>query len=865
VNELDGMVFILFFLLYYKFLSLGMIELYVALSLMGLGYVFNQNKAVMSNLPFKLDPHDIPSQDSLHSSNHTQTVKKIEAEKAQKMIDGSKTNGKDYLGNQKIPNVIDKNYGYDRLQGNTQFRQKKDRTTGGKDTMFSPLKGCHVPKEEFAHNNMVPFFKNRNTQSMKPDAFQERLENFTGTPQNYKPKVESKSFFKPKKNMGNVNGMPSMTDFEQSRIAVPLTHNNVLPFRQEQVGPGLNLDYNSGPTGGFDQHEIRDFVLPKTTDQLRTKNNPKVLIGASDNQKETYEGRVVEGQKGSERGKVGLLAKNRPDRFYKNTPDMYLKTTGAYLKGKQAPKYDAKDTNRQDTSTKEYKGVAFDKSKQAWVKSEYSDTNRQNLGPLNKGHASITSKGKGSDFDHGKKNIQVYANQRDTTTMKTYEGNVMSLVKAMIAPFDDIAKFSKKEYLVDNPRTYGQMSAQMPSKATAYDPNDVARTTIKETTLSEAEKMNLKGHNKGYVYDPNDVARTTVKETTLSDAEKMNLTGPVRAYVYDPNDIARTTVKETTLSEAEKMNFKGHNKGFVYDPNDIARTTTKETTLSEAEKMNLKGHTKNYVYDPNDIARTTTKETTLSEAEKMNLRGNRTAGMTYTDDPARTTIRQTLDNGEIYFNLTGNDAGYVYDPNDVARTTIKETTIDNDYTGIVDGHNDSDGYRIAPTDMKYTHKQFLSDNDYIGGVDGSYDADGYRVAPTDIKDTSKQFLSDNEHFGIIGDNSSYKQQSFENMYNAEIDDGKEVLLEGRDPVYENTKIALGADSINADTRRHELDYDDIFERQFENKERLSNNAHGNATYSQDNFTKQKCGYGRIDDRMDIGEMRPHNPFVTSII
>ena len=46
------------------------------------------------------------------------------------------------------------------------------------------------------------------------------------------------------------------------------------------------------------------------------------------------------------------------------------------------------------------------------------------------------------------------------------------------------------------------------------------------------------------VYDPNDVAKTTIKETNIHNEREGNMSGPKKLMVYDPNDVARTTIKE---------------------------------------------------------------------------------------------------------------------------------------------------------------------------------------------------------------------------------------------------------------------------------------------------------------------------------
>ena len=77
--------------------------------------------------------------------------------------------------------------------------------------------------------------------------------------------------------------------------------------------------------------------------------------------------------------------------------------------------------------------------------------------------------------------ILVYNNERDITSTRVYQGNLTSLIKSIAAPVIDMIKITKKEEFIDNPRHFGNMGIQIPSKQTIYDPNDIAKTTIKES------------------------------------------------------------------------------------------------------------------------------------------------------------------------------------------------------------------------------------------------------------------------------------------------------------------------------------------------------------------------------------------------
>ena len=129
------------------------------------------------------------------------------------------------------------------------------------------------------------------------------------------------------------------------------------------------------------------------------------------------------------------------------------------------------------------------------------------------------------------------------------------------------------------------MSRQAPNRSTVYDPNDIARTTIKETNIHDNRTgaMSRQAPERSTVYDPNDIARTTIKETNIHDNRTgaMGRQAPERSTVYDPNDIAKTTIKETNIHDNRTGNYGDINppRSTVYDPDDIPKTTNKETTI----------------------------------------------------------------------------------------------------------------------------------------------------------------------------------------------------------------------------------------------------------------------------------------------
>ena len=283
--------------------------------------------------------------------------------------------------------------------------------------------------------------------------------------------------------------------------------------------------------------------MPKSVDELRTLNNPKL----------TYKGKVLAGKNISQRGMEGKVFKHRPDTFYINTPDRYNTTTGAVLKETKRPCIMLKDTNRKDTSV-EYKGIAKVSTDKAG--------------------------------DYGKAGIELPPTEREITGTRTHVSNVSSVVKAIIAPIMDVMKPTKKENCEGNNRQAGNFSTAV-SKLKVHDPNDVARTTLKEAYIHDTRTPNFGTEVKKHiVYDPDDIAKTTTKELTEDKVKTGNFaTEHDKHIVYDPEDIARRTTKEMTIYDDHKgivsRNVIGSGDGYIVSSAHAPNTNKQFTSDHE--------------------------------------------------------------------------------------------------------------------------------------------------------------------------------------------------------------------------------------------------------------------------------------------
>jgi competence transcription factor ComK len=780
-----------------------MIEIYVAVTLLGLGYILNLQSETARTPPKpnkQVSVNELNNAHNVYDSRFLETARKLEYAKAQDLYNKAAKN----------QNVIFKNPDMH---------------------VQSSLSGMKIPKEEFRHNNMQPFGR------VKAHNHENRqLETFTGTSSHYKPKREVVNLFQPEKDVSNIYGSQVNTQFYLDRAVQSRVKNNVLPFEQVQVGPGLGKSYSAKPTGGYQQLEVQDYARPKTVDDLRPGNKPKV----------TYSGRTVDGQKGSKPATIGQVSKNRVDTFYQNTPDRYFKTTGAFLKPIQHAQPVDKDTNRQ-TNSRDYTGIAYKNTKGVQTRGAVAQPMKTQLKNFNIGQATFVQPQHG---DYGKASIQTYTNERDITQTRTYQSNIMTAVKALIAPIEDFIRPTKKQQLVGVRES--MMQSTLPPKQTVYDPNNIARTTIKETILHETADLNVRGPVKNIVYDPDSIARTTLKETMVQETPDLNVRGPVKNIVYDPDGVARTTLKETMVQETADLNVKGYVKNIVYDPDGIARTTLKETMVQETADLNVKGPEKSRAYDPNSIAKTTIKETMVHEAQYANIKGHFEGSMVDPHASARTTTRETLPGTDTNLNIMSQQKKQmVYDPTDLPRPTIKETTLG--LTRQYGNAGNPEQFQGSYKDQSYIVKETSRVHDEYAGNPSAQSANAYQTLDVVPKDTQRQELTDNDYFGVAQKQGAQAPMSYSDVYNATIDSLKEELEVGRNPTASSVKIASGVDSVFMSSNKIEQANEIIG-----NFERVNNITKDRLDV---NFTKSPQEYGNtfnIDS--DLLKAFKENPY-----
>jgi hypothetical protein len=478
-------------------------------------------------------------------------------------------------------------------------------STNSSDDFGYSLSGEKINPSSFKHNNMVPFFGGTVKQNMDDLQNIPVIENYTGNSiTNYKNKDAQKTLFNPEKNIGLPYGSAPLTNLVgKERYVVSNIQNNVSPIEKVYVGPGVGNGYTAEPSGGFQQAETRDYIMPKTVNELRVLNKPKL----------SYHMPIISGSKISKRGNIGIVQKNRPDTYAEWGPDRLFVTTGDRVKPRQNAEIVLKHSNRTTTDIRRAMGPAskvgpsnntMRSNVKKSTKQQYETDGPRNLDMA--GHWTVPNSGYGKDsvdtyceteqeklnyvpmdfnavklkggtynpnddprsfniFDYGKSSINIDRNNRNETSFIPV-GNLIGTKRQSYIPITEEIRETRKTNMIGNTRWASNVQNQ--TGHMVYDPTDIPKTTVKETTLQSSGLGVLSAQRPSNhpVYDPTDIPKTTIKETTLSDGilGGAHRTDNLKPRVHDPNDKLRTTHKETTHAEYS---------GGAYLPVEVGRDT----------------------------------------------------------------------------------------------------------------------------------------------------------------------------------------------------------------------------------------------------------------------------------------------------
>lgn len=394
------------------------------------------------------------------------------------------------------------------------------------DFLTSELTGNKVATSDFKHNNMVPFFGGRVRQNVAPQSNSGILDSFTGSGVNQIAKKEVETMFDTARApYGNPFGMEDNTDFVQSRINDPRNRAGERPFEPVRVAPGVNEGFAATGKGGFQQFEVNQYMIDSIprTDQLRTADNPKL----------TYKQPVVPGQHfiGTAAQEAGEVRKYRPDRFYiDESGERFFVTNGEVIKETNRPIQVMKHVTRPETSAEMIGPAGSQEFGESYVTGSYRTPMAQQYGGAGFRNADMTTYTTADtdapEADYGRSGYEVRPNERNATSERNMGLNLAPAeAGALTVHYDDPSRPTRRQEMVGNIRQSGTPVgyAQGAPAITVWDPNDIARTTVKEGTINwnwmGQAAPGADGATRLKVYDPDDIARPTQKSQITNKSE----------------------------------------------------------------------------------------------------------------------------------------------------------------------------------------------------------------------------------------------------------------------------------------------------------------------------------------------------------
>jgi hypothetical protein len=613
---------------------------------------------------------------------------------------------------------------------------------------------------DMTHNNMVPFFSSK-TYGYNPMYDKERenhsvrqIELFTGSDQNlqFKHKKEVTNLFSPETNkVESVTGMPNFNDYLESRYIPSQTRNGELLMQPIRTTPGLNLGYTEiGNTGKQDLYR----VLPKTVDQLRTVNNPKV----------SYTPLTNPGQKGDRRGIIGDFIQKGPDRFYYNAPDSMLPQVGDHVAPAIYGKMIVNQTNRSlnpDTPGLNPLG-GIEKSTPEYLQGQFKRSFKREDDAIIPTNVQYNTKGQIINQETW---IPNETNRQNTNYGDSHVGNTIG---------------NKSQSYLEN-----------------FD-NAVPDTTNREL-MPELPNTNITGNYKSVplINFLNYIPDVTKKQIMIEDNGRKNITNisnSIKGYLFNSiNSIQDPTLRDLISQKLILSNQKGPmEKNYLFnmtnaikDPNmrNLSEDNLILTTLSNKEQ----GYLFNNI---NSIPDTTLREllNTLYGSGGLNIKGNYSQDQmfNYTNAIPDTTLRELTENIIQLTNITGPVGSvkqYLFNYiSGIPDTTLRELTQDkNVLTGIKPIQVKEYLYNYINAIPDTTLKELTENQKYLINQKGNYSQDYMFNYDNGIPDTTMRELIEDvrQLTNLTGD---HKAQYMVNYINAipdttlrELTENKEIL------------------------------------------------------------------------------------------
>ena len=495
-----------------------------------------------------MDLHlDIPSMNNIYDSRYFDKVKADEQNRSNKLYEYSKKPYESGIVSKTASSSMFNRKFYSEINDNNGSGNE-----GLNDNNYTySLTGEKVPLSSFHHNNMTPFLKKNVTQNTNIDNMSV-LDNLTGNNSLKKGKQEIQCMFKPHMNSGgNICGMKNNDDFFKSRIDLSEVANNFFPIEKIRVGPGINQGFGSESSGGFHQADTLDYAKPRTLDELRSKINQKETYFEI-----PVKGHIKGPDRRGEiapmaKQRPDTVFEQTEDMWIKttgaNTKDALRPAQNIRPTVRQESHIEYKGNIAKNDLNQGIKDD-YGKSKIILYNNERETTENKTV------VTNVTSiiKAIVSPIMDALK----YTNKEYTVEATRGVGNPSIQIPSkatLYDPVNHIMKTTVKETTLHDNEA-GNLSG---NKETYSATTDLAKTTIKETLIHDTVLTNVKSNEGAYFKNSDDAKKTLRQTLPTQDTVRNIGGVVYRVTLYDPDIVAKTTTKETTIVGKSEYGFIG--------------------------------------------------------------------------------------------------------------------------------------------------------------------------------------------------------------------------------------------------------------------------------------------------------------------
>ena len=179
------------------------------------------------------------------------------------------------------------------------------------------------------------------------------------------------------------------------------------------------------------------------------------------------------------------------------------------------------------------------------------------------------------------------------TTIHDNEAGNLSGNKESYSASTDLAKTTVKETTIHDNEA-GNLTGNKESYSAS---TDLAKTTIKETLIHDTVLTNIKSNEKPYFKNEDDAKKTLRQTMPTQDTVRNIGGVVYKVTVYDPDIVAKTTTKETTIMGKSEYGFIGGMLEGIfggYMSKNVEMKNTQKQFTSDVNEYGIAGSTNEY-------------------------------------------------------------------------------------------------------------------------------------------------------------------------------------------------------------------------------------------------------------------------------